>query len=216
MIAGQFLQNPEKLIAAPDAKRAVVRSQAENFTSREMLMTPQFYVLFAMAVAMGIGGLMVTAQVAPMASTFKISATALTIALTLNPLANGASRVSWGWVSDHIGRERTMFIAFLLQAIFLLSVVAVGRFSDLGFIITLALVYFTWGEVYSLFPSACADFFGARHASSNYSFIYSAKGVASIVGGGLAAMLFEKTGLGLRFYFCAGLALISHFGSGPS
>ncbi len=185
---------------------------ARDFNSAEMLRTPHFYLLFSMAVMMGIGGLMATAQVAPMADTLKIGAAALTIALTLNPLANGASRVFWGWVSDHIGRERTMFIAFLLQAIFLLSVVAVGRFSDLGFIITLALVYFTWGEVYSLFPSACADFFGARHASSNYSFIYSAKGVASIVGGGLAAMLFEKTGSwDYGFYFCAGLALISAF-----
>jgi OFA family oxalate/formate antiporter-like MFS transporter len=212
VIAGQFLQNPEKPAEVPATKRATVRSHGEDFTSREMLMTPQFYVLFGMAVAMGIGGLMVTAQVAPMASTFKISATALTIALTLNPLANGASRVSWGWVSDHLGRERTMFIAFLLQSIFLLSVITVGRFSDLGFIITLALVYFTWGEVYSLFPSVCADFFGARHASSNYSFIYSAKGVASIVGGGLAALLFEKTGSwDYGFYFCAGLALIAAF-----
>ena len=68
-------------------------------------------LLFAMALMMGIGGLMVTAQVAPMAGTFKIGATALTIALTLNPIANGAGRVFWGWVSDLAGRERTMFVA---------------------------------------------------------------------------------------------------------
>ncbi len=177
-----------------------------------MLRTPQFYVLFAMALMMGIGGLMATAQVGPMARSFKISATVLTVALTVDPLANGSARVFWGWVSDYIGRERAMFIAFLLQSVFLIGVVTVGRLSPILFIVTLALVYFTWGEVYSLFPSVSADFFGSRNASSNYGFIYAAKGVASILGGGLAAKLFEKTGSwNYGFYFCAALALCSAF-----
>jgi MFS transporter, OFA family, oxalate/formate antiporter len=212
MCAAQFLQNPAKMVAPPAAMRAQIRTHGVDFNSAEMLRTPHFYLLFSMAVMMGIGGLMATAQVAPMADTLKIGAAALTIALTLNPLANGASRVFWGWVSDLIGRERTMFVAFLLQAVFLLNITLIARGSTTAFIVSFALVYFTWGEVYSLFPSACADFFGARHASSNYSFIYSAKGVASIAGGGLAALLYEKTGSwNYGFYFCAGLALLTAF-----
>ena len=103
-----------------------------------------------------------------------------------------------------------MSVAFFLQAVILLSVVMIGKQSPALFIGTIALVFFTWGEVYSLFPSACADFFGPKNASSNYSFLYSAKGVASIMGGGLAAKLFEKTGSwDYGFYGCAVLALIS-------
>jgi MFS transporter, OFA family, oxalate/formate antiporter len=214
ILAGQFLKNPTAPLKIAPATRVRSRSQQVNFTSAEMLKTPHFYLMFAMALAMGIGGLMTTAQVAPMAGTFKISAAALTLSLTLNPLANGGSRLFWGWVSDRVGRERTMFVAFVLQAFFLVGVVTIGRTSDTLFVISLVLVYFTWGEVYSLFPSTCGDFFGARHASSNYSFLYSAKGAASIVGGGLAAMLFEKTGSwDFGFYACAGLALVAAVGS---
>jgi OFA family oxalate/formate antiporter-like MFS transporter len=195
-------------LASLPAPRVQVRSRGQNFNSLEMLRTPQFYVLFAMALMMGIGGLMATAQVGPMAGSFKIGATVLTIALTVDPLANGGARVFWGWISDFIGRERAMFVAFLLQSLFLIGVVTVGRLSPILFVVSLALVYFTWGEVYSLFPSVSADFFGARNASSNYSFIYAAKGVASILGGGLAAKLFEKTGSwNYGFYVCAALAL---------
>lgn len=210
--AAQFLVNPAKTAAIAAPPRVQVRTHTEDFNSWEMLRTPHFYLLFAMALMMGIGGLMVTAQVAPMADTFKIGAAALTIALSLNPIANGAARVSWGAISDRLGRERTMFVAFLLQAVFLLGVVKLGARSSVWFIASLALVYFTWGEVYSLFPSATADFFGARNASSNYSFLYSAKGVASIMGGGLAARLYEKTGSWDNgFYGCAALALITAF-----
>jgi OFA family oxalate/formate antiporter-like MFS transporter len=212
IVAAQFLQTPKTFVAPPAATRVQVRTRGEDFNSAEMLRTPHFYVLFMMALMMGIGGLMATAQVAPMADTLKVGAATLTIALTLNPLANGAARVFWGWVSDLIGRERTMFVAFLLQAVFLLGITMIGRGSTTAFIVAFALVYFTWGEVYSLFPSACGDFFGARHASSNYSFIYSAKGVASIAGGGLAALLYEKTGSwNYGFYVCSGLALITAF-----
>jgi len=167
-----------------------------------------------MAVMMGIGGLMATAQVGPMSDTLKYGAAILTLSLTLNPLANGGGRIFWGWVSDLMGRERTMSLAFFLQSLILLSVVAFGKHSATLFVITIALVFFTWGEVYSLFPSACADYFGPRNASSNYSFLYAAKGVASIMGGGLAATLFEKTGSwDYGFYGCAVLALISALGA---
>jgi OFA family oxalate/formate antiporter-like MFS transporter len=209
ILAAQFLRSPGPGDVLPPP-RAALQSKGASFNSAEMLRTPHFYMMFAMALMMGIGGLMTTAQVAPMAKTFKMTAATLTLALTINPLANGGARLFWGWVSDFLGRENTMLIAFLLQAVALLGVVMLGGTSATMFVVTLALVYFTWGEVYSLFPSTSADYFGPRFASSNYSFIYAAKGAAAIVGGGLAATLYEKTGSwNYGFYACAALALIA-------
>jgi OFA family oxalate/formate antiporter-like MFS transporter len=213
--AAQFLGNPAGAAQAPitakaPAGRVNVRSHGQQFTSPEMLATPHFYILYIAMLMMGVGGLMVTANASVVGKSLNIGAAAITTALALNPIANGGGRVFWGWVSDQLGRERTMVVAFLIQAASLVSVLTLGSRSGPWFIVCLALVYFTWGEVYVLFPSATADFFGARNASSNYSFMYSSKGVASIVGGGLAAVLFEKTGSWYTvFYGSAVLALIS-------
>jgi OFA family oxalate/formate antiporter-like MFS transporter len=212
LLAGQFARNPDPSLQAATrarpAPRVQVRTHGEEFNSIQMLRTPHFYVMYLTMLMMGVGGLMVTAQVAVVADTLKVGAAAVTLALSLNPIANGAGRLVWGWVSDRIGRENTMVVAFLLQALFLTSVLIVGRWSPTWFIIALALVYFTWGEVYSLFPSLSGDLFGSRHASSNYAFLYSTKGVASIVGGGLAARLYEATGTwSTAFYGSALLAL---------
>ena len=212
LVAGQFLKYPPMgfLPAPPPGVRPKIRRQSEQFNSLEMLRTHQFYVLFVMMLMVNIGGLMATAQVAPVARSFNISATALAIALSLNPLANGASRFLWGWVSDSMGRERTMTIAFLLQAIFLASVTTLGHRGDAWFVVTMMLVFLTWGELYVLFPAVLADIFGARHAASNYSMLYVTKGVASILAGGLAAYLFERTGSwNYAFYGSSALALCS-------
>jgi OFA family oxalate/formate antiporter-like MFS transporter len=159
---------------------------------------------------MAIGGLMVTAQAGPMAQAFGLGVGALTLAATVSPLANAASRIFWGWASDRIGRERAMIIAFVLQAVALLLVVGLGHLSAGWFALTLVLVYFTWGEIYSLFPAMSGDYFGPKHATSNYAVLYTAKGVASIVGGGLAALLFEQFGTWTAaFYGTAALALIA-------
>ncbi|MBI3681961.1 MAG: oxalate/formate MFS antiporter [Acidobacteria bacterium] len=212
LMAAQVLRNPDASFRPPTGGTGPVkvRRHSEEFNSFQMLRTPHFYLFYLMMLMMGVGGLMVTAQVAPVADSLGLGMAALTLALSLNPLANGAGRIFWGWVSDHVGRERTMVVAFFLQSLCLMSVMTLGRQSAAAFIVSLALVYFTWGEVYVLFPSACADYFGARHASSNYSFLYSTKGVASIVGGGLAARLFEQTGDWTAvFYGSAALALCS-------
>src|SRR5262249_10162578 len=116
----------------------------------------------------------------------------------------------WGWASDRIGRETAMGVAFLLQAVCLVLVLTVGRLSGGWFAATLVLVFFTWGEVFSLFPSISGDYFGTQYATSNYSVLYTAKGVSSIIGGGLAALLFERFGSwSAAFLGSAALALVA-------
>jgi OFA family oxalate/formate antiporter-like MFS transporter len=145
-----------------------------------------------------------------MARSWGLSAAALTLAATLSPLANGASRIFWGWASDRLGRENTMIVAFTLQAFFLYLVVAVGQQSAALFAFTLVMVYFTWGEIYSLFPATSADYFGTRHATSNYAVLYTAKGTAAIMGGWVGALLFEQSGgWTVAFYSSAVMALVA-------
>ena len=153
---------------------------------------------------------MVTAQLKPVATDFKVAQAAFTVALVLTPLANGFSRLLWGWVSDYLGRELTMFTAFFLQAIFLVAATTLGRRGDVMFVTMMVLVFLTWGELYVLFPAVLADFYGSKNSAQNYSFLYSAKGFASLLGSGIAATLFEKTGTwNYAFYGSAALALLS-------
>src|SRR5215468_11428053 len=195
ILAGLALVNPPSYkVATVAAVKPKVRRHDLEFNCWEMLRTPQFYFLFFAMLMIGIGGLMVTAQLKPVATDFKIGEAALTIALILTPLANGSSRLLWGWVSDYLGRERTMFTAFLLQAIFLLAATTLGRTGDVMFVALMTLVFLTWGELYVLFPAVLADFYGSKNSALNYSFLYSAKGFASLLGSGIAATLFEKTG----------------------
>jgi Sugar phosphate permease len=187
-----------------------VRRNRETFSTGEMLHTPQFYLLYSMLVLMATGGLLVTAQAGPVAMSFGLTMAALTMATALSPLANGSSRIFWGWVSDHLGRENTMAVAFSLNAMALLSVITFGRVSGALFSVTLVLTYFTWGGTFSLFPSTLGDWFGARHATSNYAFLYTAKGVASILGGGVAALMYQHFGnWSSAFYGSAAFALSS-------
>ena len=211
LLAGLVLVNPpaDYRVAAA-AVKAKVRRHDLDFTYSEMLRTPQFYFLFLAMLSVGIGGLMVTAQLKPVATNFNIGDAALTVALVLTPLANGSARILWGWVSDYLGRERTMFTAFLLQSIFLLSATTLGRTGDARFVLLMVLVFLTWGELYVLFPAVLADLYGSKNSALNYSFLYSAKGFASLLGGGLAATLFEKTGSwNYAFFGSAALALLS-------
>jgi MFS transporter, OFA family, oxalate/formate antiporter len=134
----------------------------------------------------------------------------ITLAATLSPLANGASRVFWGWASDRLGRENTMIFTFVLQAFCLVGVATLGQLSSAWFAATLIAVYFTWGQIYSLFLSTSGDYFGTRHATSNYAVLYTAKGVASIIGGYAAALLYEQSGSwAMGFYGSAVMALVA-------
>jgi MFS family permease len=159
---------------------------------------------------MSTGGLLVTANAGSMARSWGVSAAALTVAATLSPLANGGSRIFWGWASDRLGRENTMILTFLLQAACLGLVVTLGQLSGAWFAATLVAVYFTWGQIYSLFPSTAGDYFGTRHATSNYAVLYTAKGVAAVIGPWFGALLFERSqSWALGFYGSALMALVA-------
>lgn len=214
ILAAQFLRYPEtghaNAYLPPVTKAGAVRRNAEQFTTVEMLRAPEFLILYAMFVAMATGGLLVTANAGPLQESWGLAATALTTAITLGPIANALSRIVWGAFSDRAGRENAMVIAFSLQALSLFGLTTLGRTSASWFTIMMVLTFFTWGEIFSLFPAMLSDYFGASHATSNYAFLYTAKGVAAVIGGGLAAMLFELLGSwSAVLYGSAALALLS-------
>jgi OFA family oxalate/formate antiporter-like MFS transporter len=209
-VVAQFLRHPAA--EAPAAGQASSKAAAvvkKQFTTLEVLKTPQFYVMYIAFVLMATGGLLVTANAGPMARSWGF-ASVLTLAATLSPIANGAARVFWGWASDRLGRENTMIFTFVMQSLCLVAVATLGQASGAWFVATLVAVYFTWGQVYSLFPSMSGDYFGTTHATSNYAVLYTAKGVASIIGGWVGALLYEQSGSwAMGFYGSAIMALIA-------
>jgi OFA family oxalate/formate antiporter-like MFS transporter len=170
-----------------------------SFTPKEMLTNPIFYLLFIMMAMMSTSGLMVVSNVGPFANEFKVAGVlvlgmaALPLSLTLSRVTNGLTRPFFGWVSDHIGRESTMALAFSLEAVAILVLFA---FIDnpAMFVVLTGLVFFGWGEIFSLFPSTLTDTFGPKFAATNYGFLYIAQGVGSILGGPAAAFLKQSTG----------------------
>jgi len=213
LIVAQVLRHPSGEPAAAKAAQpsaAGTRLGTHHFTTGEMIRTPQFWTMYAAFVMMATGGLLLTLNAGPIAGSWGIAAGALALATSLNAVANGASRIFWGWVSDRTGREAALIVAFVLQAACLLLVTTLGRASSTWFTVTLVLTFFTWGEIYSLFPAMLADYYGTRHATSNYGVLYSAKGVASIMGGWVAALIFESTGAWTAvLYGSAFLALVA-------
>ena len=133
---------------------------------------------------------MFTAQLAPIAHEYKVAdlpvtllgltLPALTFALSIDRVLNGVTRPLFGWISDRIGREATMFIAFSLEAVGILALGTWGR-DPLAFVLLGGMVFFAWGEIYSLFPSTCTDCYGARYATTNAGLLYTAKGVAGLL-----------------------------------
>jgi MFS transporter, OFA family, oxalate/formate antiporter len=174
---------------APTAQARVVQTM-RDYTWYEMLQSPIFWVMYVMFVLVGAGGLMATAQLAPIAKDFKIDAIpvsligitlpALTFALSIDRILNGLTRPFFGWVSDNIGRENTMLIAFGLEAVGIWALSAFGH-DPVMFVILSGLVFFAWGEIYSLFPSTCTDIYGVRYATTNAGLLYTAKGTASLL-----------------------------------
>ena len=184
------------VLFAPPASMLVAPSKLAPGAGRhqaqpvEMLKSPIFWVMYVMFIMMAAGGLMATAQLAPIAKDFKIAEIpvsligltmpALTFALAIDRVLNGLTRPFFGWVSDHIGRENTMFIAFMLEGV---GIFALSKFGTdpVLFVVLSGLVFFAWGEIYSLFPATVTDTFGAKFATTNTGLMYTAKGTASLL-----------------------------------
>jgi len=202
ILAALFLAAPPegfKVTAAAIAKRVSknVRQAAVDSTPAEMIRTPHFWVMYVMMVLVGRGGLMATAQLGPIAKSTGVDKvvvmwglTALVLALQIDRVLNGITRPIWGWISDHIGRENSMFIAFGIQGFAILWLLSVLN-KPVAFIIASGAAFFFWGEMYSLFPAMVGDMWGRKYAGTNYGLMYTAKGVASIWAGPLAAYMFE-------------------------
>jgi MFS transporter, OFA family, oxalate/formate antiporter len=184
-----FLRAP-RAGEAPIAKTVTLKQTTRQYTPVEMVQSPIFWVMYAMFVLVGAGGLMATAQLAPIANDFKIATVpvsligitlpALTFALSIDRILNGVTRPFFGWVSDNIGRENTMFIAFGLEAIGIWMLSMFGQ-DPISFVLLTGLVFFAWGEIYSLFPSTCTDVYGTKYATTNAGLLYTAKGTASLL-----------------------------------
>jgi OFA family oxalate/formate antiporter-like MFS transporter len=146
--------------------------------------------MYAMFVMVGAGGLMAVAQLGPIAGDFKVAdipvsllgltLPALTFALTIDRVLNGVCRPFFGWVSDQIGRETTMFIAFFIEGIGIYALLFFAG-NPLLFVLLSGLVFFAWGEIYSLFPATCTDVYGRQYATTNYGMLYTAKGTAALL-----------------------------------
>ncbi len=164
-----------------------VMQTGESMTPRAMLATPVFWVLYLMFVLVSASGLMATAQVALIARDFHVANTlvlagmsTLTLALVVDNVANGAARPLFGWISDHIGREPTMAIAFGLGGVSYWLLGSLGT-TPWAFVLFAGLIFLTWGEIFSLFPSTCTDSFGPKYATANLSFLYTAKGLSAFL-----------------------------------
>jgi MFS transporter, OFA family, oxalate/formate antiporter len=178
---------------------ARVQQSARSFTPGEVVTTPTFWLLYVMFVLVSASGLMATAQIALVAKNYGIAnsvlflgASTLTVALIVDNVLNGAARPFFGWVSDRIGREYTMALAFGLGGISYWLLGALGT-TPWAFVLFAGLIFFTWGEIFSLFPSTCTDTFGPKYATVNASLLYTAKGTAAFLVP-LANLLKEATG----------------------
>jgi len=169
---------------------AKVPQATRDFTWLEMVRAPAFWLLYVMFTAVATGGLMATAQLGPIARDFKVAdasvtmlgltLAALPLALSLDRILNGITRPLFGWVSDHIGRENTMFMVFFLEGCAILLLVNLAHVPAL-FVVCTGFAFFAWGEIFSLFPALCGDLFGRKFATTNYGLLYTAKGTAALL-----------------------------------
>jgi OFA family oxalate/formate antiporter-like MFS transporter len=189
VLLGMMLLPPSVKILS-DVKATLKAAATYNASPRQVLSSPIFWVMYAMFVMMAAGGLMATAQLGPIAKDFGLhdspvsilglTLPALTFALTIDRVLNGLTRPFFGWVSDNIGRENTMFLAFAVEAVGILLLAKYGQNPTL-FVILTGIVFFAWGEIYSLFPATCGDTFGPKFAATNAGMLYTAKGTAALL-----------------------------------
>jgi OFA family oxalate/formate antiporter-like MFS transporter len=189
ILAAQGLRNPPAgwQQAAPQlsAEREARQTQ-RSFTPKEMLRTPAFWLLFVMMSLMSTSGLMIVANVGPFAKEYGVATAlvwgvaALPLSLTISRFTNGLTRPFFGWISDRIGREYTMCIAFGAEALAILLLL-LSLHNPALFVLLTGVAFFGWGEIFSLFPSTLTDLFGPEHATTNYGILYIAQGVAAAI-----------------------------------
>lgn len=206
VVTALLLQKPPQGYAPPnweEKKKKIltrVRSSAVDMTPTQMIRTGSFWIIYLMMTMLAFGGLVVTAQISPIAKFYHVDKvvvafgmTALILAIEVDRVLNGFTRPFWGWVSDHIGRENTMFIAFSLEALAVFGLLHLVA-HPVWFILMSGFCFFAWGEIFSLFPSITGDLFGQKWCTTNYGIVYTSKGVASILAGPVAALVSFKTG----------------------
>lgn len=189
MLLALFMVRPPVHVVSAIQKKTKVQQSRVDYSPSQIVRKPVFWVMYIMFVLVAAGGLMATAQMGPIAKDFKIDGVtfnvmgmilpALTFALAIDRVLNGLTRPFFGWVSDQIGREKTMFIAFAIESVGILALYYWGR-DPIMFVILTGVVFFAWGEIYSLFPATSADTFGTKNAAGNAGLLYTAKGTASI------------------------------------
>jgi len=189
LVCALLMRRPEKG-EVPQPAKPVVQQSTRDFTPFEMLSTPAFWLLYAMFTMVATGGLMATAQLGPIAKDFKVAdisvsflgltMATLPFALSLDRIMNGITRPLFGWISDHLGRENTMAIAFGLEGLAILGLITFAHIPAM-FVILSGLTFFAWGEIFSLFPATSGDLFGQQFATTNYGLLYTAKGTASLL-----------------------------------
>ncbi|RXF75186.1 oxalate/formate MFS antiporter [Hansschlegelia zhihuaiae] len=190
MLMSLFLVSPKAgQTPAPTVSAKIVQTR-RDYSPRAVLKHPIFWLMYFMFVIVGAGGLMVTANLKPIAADLHIdkvsvtliglTMTTVTFAATIDRILNGLTRPFFGWISDRIGRENTMFIAFGIEGVGIYMLYLWGH-DPIWFVILSGLVFFAWGEIYSLFPSTCTDTFGAKFAGANAGLLYTAKGTAALL-----------------------------------
>jgi OFA family oxalate/formate antiporter-like MFS transporter len=186
VISWLLLAPPASLITA----KVKASQTARGYTPTEVLKTPVFYLMYVMFVLIAAGGLTMAASMAPIAKDFKIdkvpvdlfgmTMAALAFALFLNRIFDGVGRPFFGWLSDQIGREYTMALAFSIGAVALYTLSQSGT-NPVLFVLVTALYFGVYGEIFSLFPATCGDTFGSKFAAANNGMLYTAKGAGALL-----------------------------------
>ena len=190
IVIGFMLRAPRPGEMTLTATSAAIHQTTRDFKPLEMLRTPLFWVMYLAMLCVAYGGVMATAQLAPIAKDYIVDEVpvklllftlpAIQWALVLDRVLNGLARPTFGWISDRIGRENTMLLAFTLEGIIILGMIKFAA-NPLLFVLGSGLLFFAYGEVFSLFPSLSADTWGRKYATTNYGFLYTSKGTAALL-----------------------------------
>ena len=191
----------------------------EQFSTAQMLRTPQFYSIWVMYFFGCIAGLMIIGQTSPIGQKLALlSPAAAAGGVMLLSIFNAAGRIFWGRVSDTLGRMKTLLVMFLLCGVAMLLYNIIGTFPPYYWI-GVSIVGLCFGGYLALFPAITADFFGTKNIGANYGFVFTAYGVGGLLGPQFAAKVLEATGgYWLAFVVTGALCLVAAgitFGTKP-